>query len=965
VGPAPGAPWILIKGCSIRGFCSQKMLKATIAVVAVFLLAAPAATSAERSVQNLSTGRQLLEPVPGAPVRLNSLPMGIAVSPHGRYLAILNAGYGTYESQYAQSIALLDTKTGKLNDFPELRTRLRAPQTFYQGIVFSADDTHLYASVDSLTAPEGGTADQTGNAIAVYKIADGALVAERLIAVPLQPLATGKVQNRLRQPLRPGTAIPAPAGLALVANRGGHDRLLVADEFSDDALLIDAVTGKIIYRFDLSTAATVPAVFPITVIVTRDGRRGFVALWNGSAVVELNLQSGKIKGRLPLLAPPTATAPSSHPAALALSPDEKTLYVALANRDMVAAVALEGSRLGVRAMFDARLPGQELFGAIPDAVAVSADGRRLYAANAASDAVAVFATPGEKAGATRAQASPIRALGFIPTEWYPTALAVADRTLYVATAKGNGAGANKDAQRVVDAVPQSHRAHAYIGTLLYGSLAAISLSEAERDLGILTRQVVASNLTAPTQQHVGFRNGGHPIKHVIYIIKENRTYDQLFGDLGVGDGDPSLTMYGKDVTPNQHELALRFGVLDNFYDSGEVSGNGHVWSTAGITSDYTEKTWQQVYRGSERYYDFEGVVEGAYPIQQNIPDVDEPASGYLWGNLARHGKSLYHFGEFISTKFCDDSGEAPKNPPATEGTPVPVGAGCARSHVRLGEPVPQNYGGGTSPWPWPIPLILQNVATKPELEGHFDPLYPDFNLSFPDQLRTEEFLGKLRAWVGERERGPDTMPDFLMLRLPNDHTAGTRTAMPRPRASVADNDLAVGRVVEAVSHSAYWDDTALFILEDDAQDGADHVDAHRSIALVVSKFSPRGAKPVVDNAFYTTVSMVRTMEDLLGVPPMNNNDAAAPLIASLFDGTGNQPPFDADYANRDNGMIYEVNSSRAPGAKLSGTMDFRAADRADSRLLNVILWRDAMGHRPLPPALARSRGSVGRNDRDD
>ncbi|HEV7614323.1 MAG TPA: bifunctional YncE family protein/alkaline phosphatase family protein [Steroidobacteraceae bacterium] len=937
-------------------------MRATTSILAAFLLAAPTAMHA--ASQNLSTSKQLIKPVPGLPVRLNSLPMGIAASPDGHYLAILNAGYGTYDSQYAQSIALLDTTTGKLTDFPELRTRLRAPQTFYQGIAFSSDGMHLYASLDSLTAPEGGKPNQTGNAIAVYRIEGGALIAERLIPVRLQQLARGKVQNPLGRVLPAGTATPAPAGIAVVTDGRGHEQLLVADEFSDDALLIDSATGGVVHRFDLSSARTVPASFPISVAATRDGRRGFVALWNGSAVTELDLRSGKIADRVPLLPSQTATAPGSHPAALALSPDEKTLYVALANRDMVAAVALQGVRLHVRAMFDTRLPGQDLFGAIPDAVAVSADGARLYVANAGCDAVGVFAVTPDNAGDK--QTKPIHALGFIPTEWYPTTLAVTGQKLYVATAKGSGSGANKDAQKVVDAVPQSHRAHAYIGTLLYGSLATIDRGEAENRLVALTREVEASNLTGATQKHISFSGGGHPIKHVIYIIKENRTYDQVFGDLGVGDGDPSLTMYGRDVTPNQHKLALQFGVLDNFYDSGEVSGNGHVWSTAGITSDYTEKTWQQVYRGDERYYDFEGVVEGAYPIQQQIPDVDEPASGYLWGNFARHGKSLYHFGEFISTQFCDESGDAPKKRrPATDGSPEQVGAACGTaSHVRVGDKIPENYGGGVSPWPWPIPLILKNVATKPELEGHFDPLYPDFNLSFPDQLRAEEFLTLFRRWRGAREHGSDTMPDFVMLRLPNDHTAGTRAGMPRPRASVADNDLAVGRVVEAVSHSAYWDDTAFLILEDDAQDGADHVDAHRSIALVVSKFSPRGARPVVDNTFYTTVSMVRTMEDLLRVPPMNNNDGAAPLIA-LFDGPGDQAPFEADYQNRDNGMIYEMNSAQAPGAKQSGRMDFRREDKADPYLLNVILWRDAMGNKPLPFALRRSSGKARRKDDDD
>jgi hypothetical protein len=195
------------------------------------------------------------------------------------------------------------------------------------------------------------------------------------------------------------------------------------------------------------------------------------------------------------------------------------------------------------------------------------------------------------------------------------------------------------------------------------------------------------------------------------------------------------------------------------------------------------------------------------------------------------------------------------------------------------------------------------------------------------------------------------MPAFVMLRFPNDHTSGTRPGKPTPKASVADNDLAVGRAVEAVSHSPYWQDTAFFILEDDAQAGADHVDAHRSTALVISKYAPRQASPVVDHHFYTTVSMIRTMEDLLGLPPMNNNDAFAPPMALLFTGAGDQPAFDADYSNRDNGLIYTANKPKAVGAKESSKMDFRHEDRADPQKLNVILWRDAKGDAPLPAAL--------------
>lgn len=465
---------------------------------------------------------------------------------------------------------------------------------------------------------------------------------------------------------------------------------------------------------------------------------------------------------------------------------------------------------------------------------------------------------------------------------------------------------------------------------------------------------------------------GSRIRHVIYIIKENRTYDQIFGDLKqdgkpVGNGDASLAMYGAAITPNEHKLALQFGVLDNFYDSGEVSGDGHVWSTAGIGTDYLEKTWQQDYRSSERSYDFEGVVAGGLPLLQKIPDVNEPSSGYLWGNLAAHGKTYYHFGEYISSTFCAQHSVA--DPKQGE---VLAGPKCPRNAIAPGEQLPEVWGGGINKWPWAIPLIAKNEATKPELVGHFAPEAPDFNLLIPDQIRVEIFLRHLKQWVTDRESGRDTMPDFVMLRLPNDHTYGTRPGGPSPKSSVADNDLAVGRAVEAISHSAYWDDTAFFVLEDDAQAGADHVDAHRSIALVISKYSPHGpaAAPFpsgtayVDSRFYSTVSVIRTMEALLGLPPMNNNDAFCSLISSLFTGPGDQPPYTADYSNRDNGLIYTANQKNAVGARASMKMDFSHEDRAPTEKLNVILWKDAMGAAPVPPMLKVRTKKTGDSDDD-
>jgi DNA-binding beta-propeller fold protein YncE len=909
----------------------------------------------------LPTSKELAEPAPGSPQILNSLPMTAAISPDGRYLALVNAGYGTFESRYQQSIAVLDIKTGKVTDFPEPRTAPGLPQTLYSGLAFGSDGAHLYAVFDSLTAPQGNGDKQTGNAVAVYSFRDGQVKAEQLLAVPLQKLAPGKLQNRIGVALPAGTAIPSPAGIAVRKGPAGNDELLVADNLSDDVLLMDGVTGKVLQRFDLSQGNVVPSTYPVSITVNRSGSRAFVALWNGSAVAELDLNNGKVLTKLKLLAPQEATSASSHPAAFAWSRDEKILYVALANRDAVAAVRVSGDELKLQTLYDTRLPGQSYFGAMPDAVAVSKDGKQLFAANTGSDAVAVF-----NLGGKQAAGQAIRAVGWVPTEWYPTALAVEGNTLYVATGKGQGTSPNNMPQPRVPGVARLRGSSTYIATLLHGSIAAIDLAKIESQREQLTRTVMETNMMKAAQAKIAFRGGTHPIRHVIYIIKENRTYDQILGDLGAGNGLPALTMYGEEITPNEHKLARQFGVLDNFYDSGEVSGDGHVWSNAAISSDYTEKTWQQSYRGKERVYDFEGVVENGYPLREGISDVNEPSSGYIWTDLARHGKSLYHFGEFISTKFCANPDSTPKGSSPTQGTPEPEPVQCgARGDIRRGEAIPQNYGGGKSPYPWPIPLINENVPTKPELVGHFDPKFPDFELSFPDQLRVEEFLTHFRQWVQERGQGRDTMPQFVQLRLPNDHTAGTTPGMPTPKASVADNDLAVGRAVEAIAHSPYWEDTAFFILEDDAQNGADHVDAHRSVALVVSKYSPRLQQPLVDSTFYTTVSVLRTMEELLGLPPMNNNDAFAPPMAPLFAGAGDQPAYEADYRNRDNGLLYQANGPKAPGAQASSRMDFTHEDRADPRVLNVILWRDAMGNKPLPAMLAHPQSRREQDDDDD
>ena len=926
---------------------------------------------------DLPTSKQLLGPVPGDPRRLNGQPMTLALSPDGRWLVSLNAGYGTFESQYRQSLAVLNTQTGEVRDFPEERTALRAAQTFFSGLAFSADGTKVYASMASSDDPLGTKdEDDTGNGVVVYGFADGVLKAQGFLKLPLVKLAAGRHTDYPKAQAKGTLAIPYPAALAefqpRCKTRHGREgrcedalpHLLVAENLADSVVEMDATAGAVLRTFDVSEDDAVPATYPMAVAVTRDGTRAFVALWNASEVVELDLVSGKIARRVALLKPALATAPGSHPAALLLDERSETLYVALANRDAVAGVSIGKAgapELAVRGYFDTRLPGQSYFGAEPVALAMNAERTRLYAANLGSDAVAVF-DPHKVRSMEKARGM-VEPLGFVPTELMPMALASAGGKLYVSTDKGKGTGPNNTPQRLLPGQkPGRNDWFTYSPTLLHGSLATLDEAAVDAGLKASTETVMVSNRMRAAEETLPFPDGKSPIKHVIYIIKENRTYDQVFGDLAmggkpVGNGDASLAMYGAAITPNQHKLALQFGVLDNFYDSGEVSGIGHVWSNAAIGTDYLEDTWQQNYRGRNRTYDFEGVVANGYPLLQHIPDVVEPASSYIWTNMVAHGRSVYHFGEYISSTFCtekDDPSPAALTVDPRNGAMSGGAALCSPALIKPGQALPEEWGGGKNMWPWPIPRLAKNTATKPELVGHFAAETPDFNLRVPDQIRVNIFLRHLEQWKKELAAGKDTMPNMIQLRLANDHTAGTTVGGPSPKSSVADNDLAIGRAVEAVSHSAFWDDTAFFILEDDAQNGADHVDAHRSLGIVVSKYAPHpkaGESAVVDSRFYTTVSFLRTMETLLGVPPMNNNDAFASMVGSLFAGPGDQPAFDVDYSNRDDGLIYTANRKDAVGAAASAKMDFRHEDRADPGKLNVILWQDAMGERPVPAML--------------
>jgi DNA-binding beta-propeller fold protein YncE len=915
----------------------------------LFCLAACALTFAQQAPSRppvpLPTSKMLTVPAVGRVGDTNSFPATMVISPDGGYAALLNDGYGTQETRAHQSIAILDLKTNRIAEYPDARLSDEAHQSYFLGLVFSSDGKHLYASMGSITDPTGEKSGDTGNGIAVYRFSEGKVTPERFIPIAPQKLAGGKKVSVGVRKTPAGTAIPYPAGLALVFG-GAQDRVLVANNLSDNVVLLDPATGKVLQSFDLSTSDLVPSSFPYTVVATRDGKRAWCSLWNASQVAELDLSNGKIVRWIKLKEPDDPIAPGSHPTAMLLSPDEKLLYVTLANVDEVAVFSTTTAHSF--AFLRTKIREHENAGTYPSALTQSKDGGQLFVADSSTNSVAVFDTSRLQENGPIGGNAPN--LGFIPTDWYPSALAVHGDQLLIATAKGEGSRANKDMGKT--AYETKHHDHPYIPTLLKGSIARLNIPSTLDKLPELTRIVEEDNLLHSDPGTISFAQGSNPIKHVIYVIKENRTFDQVLGDLKVGDGDPSLTMFGADITPNEHKLALQFGVLDNFYDSGEVSGDGHLWSTAAITNDYNEKTWQIAYRGHERTYDFQGTVADEYPLEHNQPDIDDPGTGYLWDNLAKHGMSYRDYGEFVTAEWCNKNRRAssPK-----QGTPSALEAQCPRTEVHKGDRLAPNVGdphGSPSPFPWAVPMLKRVKPTKAVLRDHFDPLYPDFNTDYPDQLRADEFLNEFGAFVRARQASEGAqleLPSFVLLYLPDDHTGGTRPDLPRPAASVADNDLALGRIVEAVSNSPYWDDTAILVVEDDAQDGADHVDAHRSIAFVVSKYSPGSpAEPCVEHHFYTTVNMIHTMEMLLGLPPMNQNDAYAPAMGPLFSGTGAQPGYRADYRNRDNGLIYEINRRNAPDAKLSQELDFSRPDAAGAARLNKVLWRDRMGAVPMP-----------------
>ncbi len=612
-----------------------------------------------------------------------------------------------------------------------------------------------------------------------------------------------------------GTAVKEGFLGGLAVRRDGR-RLYVVDVLGKRLSALDLPSGEIANRIDL-------AAEPYGCLVSADGATLYVSLWGGAKVLLFDADTLATRGEVPV---------GEHPNAMVLSADGKRLFVACANTNSVWAIDLD-SRAATEQISIA-LATDAPMGSTPNGLGLSPDGRTLLVASADNNTVAVI-------DVSRPSAS--RVAGFIPTGWYPTAVRFTPDggRILVLSGKGLTSMPNpRGPQPGAEGDPSQ-----YVGAMLTGALSVLptpdqdALEAYTRTVHRLTPGSVASQpaaARAPRSSPIPLRRGGtSPIRHVFYVIRENRTYDQIFGDMPVGNGDPTLCLFGEDSTPNAHALAREFVLLDNFYVNAEVSYDGHAYSTAAYATDFVEKVWPMNYAGRGGKY----LSEGRGEMRNAYGNVTAPARGYLWDACARAGVTFRSYGEFGHRgEGEDDSGEG---------------------------------------------AVLASV---PGLEGHMSPHYPSWNLAIPDGTRVDAWLEEFREFEAN-----GNLPQLSIFHLPNDHTTGTKAGSPTPRSMIAENDVALGRLVEAISKSRYWKDSVIFVLEDDAQDGPDHVDAHRSVAFAISPYTRRRT---LDSTMYTTASMLRTIELILGLPPMSQYDAAATPMHAAFAGRADldalQPP---------------------------------------------------------------------------
>jgi YVTN family beta-propeller protein len=663
----------------------------------------------------------------------------------------------------------------------------------------------------------------------------------------------------------------APSGLALSAD---GSTLYAALNLKHAVAIIDTRSGAI---------DEVPVgSYPYTVAVTPE--QAFVTNWagrrprpsdrtDGVYPVVLDPRGIPASGTVSVIDTRTKTVTAEievglHPSGMAIHSGTHRLYVANANSDSISVA--DTRRLRLISSINVRPFQKAPLGSSPNAVAISSNGRTLYVANAANNAIAVVDV---------SKKEPV-VQGFIPTGWYPTAVAVSpdSRRLYVASGYGFGS---------IAPTRQGAKGRSYRDRV---GIVSLMDAPAGKQLAGFTKQVMQNNHAAQPVPASGRQPSS--IKHVFYVIKENRTYDQVFGDLPQANGDPSLVQFGREVTPNHHALVEQYTILDNFYAPGDQSALGHRWCTQGYAGDWLHKY------GNGRN-------------DQN-PMLFAP-TGFLWDNAKEHGLPVRSYGE---------RGLVTITPAKSTWTDIyrDWKSGAGRISITARTPI----------------LGLQDI---------YSTRYPGFSMLVTDQYRVDRFLEDFRGY----EKNGD-LPPLVLLLLPNDHTSGTAPGFPTPRAMVADNDLALGRLVEAISHSRYWKESAIFVVEDDAQNGLDHVDGHRTVAMVISPWVRRKS---VDSNFYTTIHMYRTIEQILGLPPTSQFDLAAEPMFSVFTSEPDDSPFTA-LPNRIpldemNPPLKAVRGLQRQLAQASMGMDFDEPDEAPEDLLNRAIWHSVRGYKVLYP----------------
>jgi DNA-binding beta-propeller fold protein YncE len=760
----------------------------------------------------------------GKQVPLDTLPMATALSPDGKYLLVLNGGYRP------PSISVIETASASVV------SRVAAPDAWL-GLTFSPGGDRVYAG--------GGSK----GAVFEFSFANGTLIATRTF--PVYP------EGKLADQDFIGDVALDPAGRLLYA----------AQLYRDSVAVINPQSGMTIGRYKTGRR-------PYRILFHPDGKSFFVTHWADGTMGHYDT-SGSQLALVRIGAHPTdmvwRKGGPEDPA-----PGEASfvarLFVAAANTNNVYAVAVsEGQELNVIESINVSFTPRQPLGMTPSALALSPDGKRLYVACSDANAAAVVDVSEARS----------RVEGFLPTGWYPTAVRVlASGTLVVINGKGTrsygnpkGPGPFRRAEPEREGVPVVE----YVGAMQTGTASWIDPFTGKQ-LEAWTDEAIANS--AYTDAKMDDPDPLPPIQHIIYIVRENRTYDQVLGDMKEGNGDPSLVLFGEKVTPNLHKLAREFVLLDNFYVNADVSADGHNWSTAAIAPDYVQKLWPNKYANRRKLYDFE---------EQDPTSL--PPAGYLWTSAASAGIPLRNFGYMVNNK--------------------PIAPAGAEQITGVRDPV------------------LARFTNR---------FYRGFDLAYPDVERVKVF----RAELAEYER-TGNMPRLILMRLGNDHTNGTAAGKIAPLSSAADNDYALGTLVEAVSKSKFWTSTAIFVLEDDAQNGPDHVDSHRSPAFVISAYAKRHA---VDGTMYNTTSMLRTIEYLLGLRPMTHFDAGARPMTASFRRTPDPSGYTAEKPNI---PLDDKNPPTAPGVAASNRMHFDEADENDDDELNNILWRAIRKDPPPPP----------------